>query len=75
MAGEQANIGVGRGPGLQAGNMPANDQPIQPLRRDIELGVGRQGVGTVEPPSVAVPEGDSAVAAGMTEEGDEVHLG
>ena len=75
MTGEQADFGMGRGPGLQAGTMGSKYQAVEPLGCDVELGIGWQGVCAVEKPSVVVLDRDPAVSAGMTEEGHEVHLG
>jgi hypothetical protein len=49
--------------------MGPNGQAVEPIRREIELGIGRQGVGTLEQPAIPRLDGDAAMAARVAKEG------
>ena len=75
MTGKQADIRVCCGPGPQPAYVRPQDQPVEPLGCDIELGVARHRVAALEEPAIAVLDGDPAVAAGVSKERHEVHRG
>ena len=74
MAGEEAYLRMGGGPSAQARHVRADGEAIQPVGRQIELGIGGQRVGGLEEPSAGVADGDAAVAQRVPVQRDEIHL-
>lgn len=63
-----------RGPGLQQGHMPAQDQTIYPTGCNLEVGVRRDGIRTIENPSILIFNRYPTVATRVAEERHQVHL-
>ncbi len=74
MPSQQANFGMPGSPISQLGDVGSDHQTVEPSGCEVKLSVRRYGVGTLEDPSTAVLNSYSAMAAGVPEERDQIHL-
>jgi len=74
VTGQQANFGMVGSPISQVGDMRSDHHTVEPWGCEVKLSIRRQGIGTLEDPTIAVLDSHSTMAAGVPEEGDQIHL-
>lgn len=74
MPGEDAHFGVRLCERTQTGDVRPDRQPVEPLRGEIELRVGGQGVVALEQPAVPFPDRHTTMSARVSEERNQIHL-
>lgn len=74
MPGQQTNFRVAGSPVSQPGDVRSDHQTVEPGRREGKVCVRWQSIATLKEPAVAVLDSHPTMAAGVAEEGDEIHL-